>query len=182
MDLQPSHRGIIPAALIGVAAVLFAGCADERSAAVPAAPPRSLAAPEPVDPAVMAALLADPRCRCIFDADAATRSPESLGGELRFSLDPDTSLGVRIPAISTVLHLRATTVSVLFEHTPGGGGGPAGPPKVRALRLWGSPALITDAAGHPMAVSSGITLGLDESGVSTIDIEPGGTILQIPGA
>jgi hypothetical protein len=183
MDLPASRRTGIPAALLGaVALLLVAGCGDERASISPGVPARSLAPPEPVDPAVLAALTGDPRCRCVFQAFAQGQAAESLGDELRFSLDPSIPMGVRIPAIAAVLHLRASTMCVIFERPRGVAAAADGPRKVRALRLYGSPALVTDADGHPMAVSSGITLGLDESGVSTIDIEPGGSILQIPGA
>lgn len=166
-------RTIILAGIIAAALPIVGGCSGRAEVAAPPEP--TAAQPEwPADPGVLAALAADPACRCLLGAAATTHESLVVGGELRFRLR-DGVLPIRVGIARDEIRLVGTVLSMVMEEG-------SGPTRVRTLRVHGSPARVLDASGATLVFAGVIILGLDDHGVTTVDIEGGGAIAAIPGA
>ncbi|MBA2480616.1 MAG: hypothetical protein H0V44_08135 [Planctomycetes bacterium] len=167
--------------------LLIAGCSGEpRSAAVPEPPDDPQSARE-IGADEFLTMIQHRDSRCEFDPSGVASSifaiepntargdmPGVLGRELRMTLDPTVPVPVKMLAVAAQLRMHASTLSIVFEER-------RALSPIRTLCLRGSPARILDADGRVMAVASVITLGFDHSGLTTIDIAPGGMILRVPG-
>lgn len=162
-------RALAAAALI---ALCLVGCGGPRDAAGSSCCPTAAASVIPQ--AFYEALTQQSESHCRIEGLTPTQPARSMGRALRIVVDPEVPLSLRMLSLTSPLSLQASSLIVVFDESPA--------LTVRTIALKGSPARLVDANGQLVAMSTTITLGMDENGLSTIDTASGGVIMRIPGA